>query len=412
MGREVYIIGAGMTKFGKLLDRNMKSLVEEAVTSALKHAGTDQKVLEAAYVGNAVQGLYNGQECIRGQVALRPMGIGAIPVVNVENACASGSTALYGAYLAVLSGAQDVVLALGMEKMYSEDKARTLEMFQAAMDMDVVEAFKSMIAMQKSSEENSGGEKKKEKVEKKSIFMDAYAMGARMHMSTYGTTQRQLASIAAKNHFHSSLNPYAQYQTPYTIEEVLASPEVSYPLTRLMCSPIGDGAAAVIVASKEAVKRLGITKPIKIAASLMGSGMDKGFEDEDISRRVSKKAYEIAGIGPKDIDLLEVHDATAFGELHVLEELGICKTGEGGPFAEAGHTKLGGKIPVNVSGGLECKGHPIGASGIAQIVEIVWQLRGEAGKRQVQGAKVGMAENGGGALGTEEAALCIHILKA
>jgi acetyl-CoA acetyltransferase len=230
-------------------------------------------------------------------------------------------------------------------------------------------------------------------------------------MDRYGTTQRQLAVISAKNHQHAVHNPRAQYREAMTVEEVLAAPEVAYPLTRPMCSPVGDGAAALIICSKEFAKKRGAAKPVKILATVQGGGMDRGFDDPDLTDRLAVKAYETAGVGPGDIQLAEVHDATAFGELRACEGLGFCPPGEGGIFAEQGHTRIGGRLPVNPSGGLECKGHPVGATGAAQIAELVWQLRGEAGRRQVENARLALAENGGGNIGIEEAAMVITILQ-
>lgn len=411
--RDVYVIGAGMTRFGKYLDRNMKSLAEEAVTNTLEHAGIDKDDLEAAWVGNAAQGIVTGQEGIRGQVALRPLGIDAIPIMNVENACASASSAFYGAWMGVAAGMYDVALALGMEKLFMEDKKKSFAVFWASTDVELMQAFKEMMKEQEKKKAEMGAKEsgKGGAGQSRSAFMDIYSMAARMHMEKYGTTQRQLATISAKNHFHSSMNPYAQYQKDMTVEEVLAAPEVSYPLTRPMCSPVGDGAAAIIVASGDYVKKIGAEKPVKVRACALGSGRDRSIDEEDLARRLSRKAYETAGVGPEDIDLAEVHDATAFGELIQTECMGFCPEGEGGPFAESGATKLGGKLPINTSGGLESRGHPIGATGTAQLCELVWQLRGECGKRQVEGARLALAENGGGNIGLEEAAMVITILE-
>jgi acetyl-CoA acetyltransferase len=411
--RDVYVIGAGMTRFGKYLDRNMKSLAEEAATKALEHAKVEKEQLQAAWVGNSVQGIVTGQESIRGQVVLRAMGIGAIPVMNVENACASASSAFYGAWMGIACGIYDVALALGMEKLVMEDKKKSFQVFWAATDVELMEAFKAMM--------NAEEQKKKEMGAKsagagsagksRSAFMDIYSLGARNHMKKYGTTQRQLAVIAAKNHFHSSLNPFAQYQVDMTVEEVLAAPEISYPLTRPMCSPIGDGAAAAVLCSKEFAKKIGAENLVKVRACVLASGRDRDFDEEDIGGRLSKKAYEMAGVGPENINVAEVHDATAFGELLQTECLGFCMHGEGGPFAESGATKLGGKLPINTSGGLESRGHPIGATGLGQIAELTWQLKGECGKRQVEGARLALAENGGGNIGIEEAAMVITVLE-
>lgn len=411
--RKVKIIGGAVTHFGKHLDRNMKSLAADAVNGALKSAGITKDQLQGAWVGNASWGLIEGQESIRGQVVLRPMGIGRIPVINVENACASSATALQGAWAMVALGEIEVALVLGMEKMYSKDRGRVLKAFTGAMDVELLpqlmEGFKKQeekIKKETEAKEGNG----KAKSGDRTIFMDFYAWAARRHMEKYGTTQAQLAAIASKNHFHSSMNPLAQYQHKFTVDEVLQAPEVVWPLTRLMCSPLGDGAAAAIVCSDDFAKNHG--GGVEIAACMLASGEDPVEGEEGALTKLAKKAYERAGIGPEDIDLAEVHDATAFGELTVTEALGFCAPGEGGPFAEAGNTTLGGKIPVNVSGGLECQGHPVGATGIRQVVELYWHLSSQAGERQVEGAKVGLAQNAGGTVGGSEAALSVTLLSA
>lgn len=413
--RNVKIIGGAVTKFGKHLDRNMKSLVAEAVNGALEDAGITKDELQGAWVGNAAQGLHDGQECIRGQVVLRPLGIGGIPVVNVENACAASATALNGAWAMVALGEIDVALVVGMEKMYTTDRSASLKGFMAGMDVEVVSQMMEMFKQQEEKikkEREAKGEKEKKKTGRRSVFMDAYAWGARHHMEKFGTTQRQLAVISSKNHFHSSMNPLAQYQKKYSVEEVLESPEVAYPLTRLMCAPVGDGAAAAIICSDDFARKIASPYSAEVAACCLASGEDREEGRESTLSRLAKKAYEKAGIGPEDIAVAEVHDATAFGELSSLEQLGICPIGEGGPFAEAGHTILGGKVPVNVSGGLESQGHPVGATGCRQAVELFWHLTGRAGERQVEGAKVGLAQNAGGSVGGSEAALSVTILKA
>ena len=412
--RKVKVIGGAVTKFGRHMDRNMKSLVAEVVGGALEDAGLTKEQLEGAWVGNAAQGLNDGQECIRGQVVLRAMGIGGISVVNVENACASSATALNGAWAMVALGEIDVALVIGMEKMYYEDRSKVLKGFMGGMDVEVVKQF--MEASKAQEEEilkarKQKGEGEKQKSGQRTVFMDLYAMGARRHMEKYGTTQRQLAAISSKNHFHSSMNPLAQYQTKFSVEEVLAAPEVAYPLTRPMCSPIGDGAAAAIICSEEYARKINSPHAVEVAACCLASGEDREEDQEPTLTKLAKKAYEKAGIGPEDVDVAEVHDATAFGEVSSIEHRGICPVGEAGPFSEAGHTTLGGRIPVNVSGGLESQGHPVGATGCRQVVELSWHLTGRAGKRQVEGAKIGLAQNAGGSIGTSEAALSVTILK-
>jgi acetyl-CoA acyltransferase len=409
------MIGGGMTAFGKHSERNLKSLVEEAVNIALADAGVDKSEIQSAYVGNASQGVLQGQESIRGQVVLHAMGIGGMPIINVENACASSATALNGAMAMVALGEIDCALVVGMEKMYFDDRARVLPAFTGCMDVEVLE--ESMARMKASEEaarakmEAGRNEPKKEKSGQRTVFMDVYAQAARFHMEKYGTTQRQLAAVAAKNHWHSSMNPLAQYQQDYSIDEVLASPDVAYPLTRLMCSPIGDGVAAAVICSPEFARKHGATHQVEIASCLLGSARIGGDRSESNLTVLAHRAYEQAGIGPEDIDLAEVHDATAMGEISSTESLMFCAPGEGGPFAEQGHSRLGGKLPVNVSGGLECQGHPIGATGIRQVVELFWHLTDRAGKRQVEGAKVGLAQNAGGSTPAGEGAISVTILK-
>lgn len=415
--RDVFVIGAGMTKFGKYLDRNMKSIADEAVKSALSHADLAKEDIQMAAVGNAYQGLVTGQESIRGQVVLRAMGIGNIPVINVENACCSSATAFQTAWMNVASGLHEVALVLGMEKMYMEDREKRLKLFSSSADVEVIEMFVQAMkadAERKRKEAEARGENPDDKKKDKkggSAFMDLYAAATRMHMDKYGLTQRQLAVVSSKNHTNSKNNPYAQYQTPYTVDEILAAPLVAFPLTQPMCSPVGDGAAALILCSGDVVKKRGITKPVKVLATVLGGGMDRGFDDPDLTERLVHKAYETAGVGPEDINVAEVHDASAYGEVIQTEGLGFCPKGEGGVFAEQGHSAMGGKLPINPSGGLESKGHPVGATGAAQIVELVWQLRGEADGRQVENARIALAENGGGNIGIEEAAMVITILK-
>jgi acetyl-CoA acetyltransferase len=349
------------------------------------------------------------------------MGIDGIPIMNVDNACASGSSSMHGAWMGISSGMYGCAMALGMEKVADRDKLKMFRTFFVGTDVEELPAYMAHLTelsgeLDKRMAEagmKPSGEGMEDAGQTRSGAMDIYSLISRYHMWRYGTTQRQFAVIASKNHFHGSLNPLAQYRYTCTVEEVLADKEVSWPLTRPMCAPIGDGAAAAILCSRAYLERLNGTRPVKIRASVLASGADRDFErfEDDISCRVSQKAYDLSGIGPADIDLAEVHDATAFGELHQAETLGFCPEGEGGPLAESGATRLGGRIPMNTSGGLESRGHPIGATGIAQVHEVVTQLRGEAGERQVEGARIGAALNGGGILGYEEAAMCMHILE-
>ncbi|MCB2185327.1 MAG: thiolase family protein [Deltaproteobacteria bacterium] len=416
---KVMIIGGGMTKFGRHPHRNLKSLAEEAVSQALADAGVDRGQLQAAWVGNASQGVLQGQESVRGQAVLFNLGLGGIPIVNVENACASSATALYGARAFIALGEYDLALILGMEKMYFPDRAQVLPAFEGCMDVELLPGIMRKFHEDEERirrEQEAAGVDAKAQSGQRSIFMDLYAQMCRAHMEKYGTTQRQFAAIASKNHNHSQYNPRAQYTVPMTVAEVLATPEVAWPLTRAMCSPIGDGAAAAVVCSEELARKIGAKHAVEVAVSLVGSGLDEEAE-ERLGRTslaaLAARAYERAGLGPEDVDLAEVHDATAYGELNATEQLGFCALGEGGPYAQAGHTSLGGKKPVNPSGGLECQGHPIGATGIRQIVELYWHLAGggRAGARQVAGARVGLAQNAGGDIAGSEGALSVTILK-
>ncbi len=408
---DVYIIGLGMIRFNKYPDQNVRSMAHEATALALKDAGIDKTALEAAFFSNTFWGFFDNQHSIRGQVVMRSMGVESIPVTNVENACAGASTALHMAYTGVRAGMYDVALALGSEKISNPNKAMSLGAYASCMDVSNFEAHLAMMEEVNKSLTVEIPEGQTPPGEGKSVFMDAYAMGARWHMTRFGSTQKQLATICSKNHWHASLNPLSQYQQTMTVEEVLADKPIAYPLTRSMCSPVGDGAAAAIVCSENYLKKLSRVMPIKIKASVLGTGTDRDLDGEDIGERLAKQAYDASGVSPEDISLAELHDATSYGELHQTEAMGFCPPGEGGPYAESGATTLGGKQPVNTSGGLECRGHPIGASGLAQIYEIGEQLRGRAGKRQVEGARLGLAENGGGNIGVEEAAMCIHILE-
>jgi len=407
----VYIIGLGMIRFNKYPDRDVREMAHAATRLVLSDAGLEKEALEAAFFSNTFWGMFDNQHSIRGQVVLRSMGIEAIPVTNVENACAGAATALHMAYTGIRAGMYDVALALGSEKITNPNKALSLSAYATAMDvgnfenqLKLMETINQQLDFKIPEDQTPPGDGR-------SIFMDAYAMGARWHMKTFGSTQEQLALICAKNHWHGSLNPMAQYQEDMTVAQVLADKPIAHPLTRSMCAPVGDGAAAAIVCSERYLQKLSGARPIKIRASVLGTGTDRDLDGEDIGERLVKQAYDLAGVGPQDICLAELHDATAYGELHQTEAMGFCPMGQGGPYAESGATKLGGKQPVNTSGGLECRGHPIGASGLAQIYELGLQLRGEATGRQVEGARLGLAENGGGNIGVEEAAMCLHILE-
>ena len=408
---KIYVAGIGMTQMGKMLDRSVKHLTAEAVGEALQDAGADKNDLQVAYFSNATQGHMEGQEMIRGEIALRDMGIEEIPVVNVENACASGATAFNLAVQFLKAGEGDTSLAVGAEKMYSSDRERMFSAFDGAWDITTVEEnTDKLLALGQGYAVPPGTTSDKPY----SMFMDVYAAWSRHHMKIFGTTQRQIAAVSAKNHNHSQYNDKAQYRMPYSVDEVLAAPPITFPLTLPMCAPISDGGAAMVLCTDEGLKRLGVdlSRAIEVKASILqtGSTRSENETDQHITAKAARRAYERAGVGPEDMDVAEVHDATAMGEIMQVENLGFCDFGDGGAAAERGDTQLGGRVPVNPSGGLECKGHPIGATGLCQIYELTMQLRGEAGARQVERARLAIAENGGGLYGIEESVAAITIL--
>ena len=347
---------------------------------------------------------------VPGQVVLRGLGIGRIPVVNVENACATSATAFQQAFQMIGLGAYDIVLVAGFEKLYSEDKARTFSVFQGAVDLEAIDEVYERLS--RSLRESKSDANLAEAGKSRSLFMDLYASMARDYMARSGVTQRDFAAVAAKNSFHGSLNPKAQFQEVLTIEQVLAAPLIVDPMTRPMCAPIGDGAAALVLMSESAVKRLGIQQRVRVLSSVLASGWD--YTDDDPARlapSVAAQAYELAGVGPADLDLVELHDAGAPAELIYYEHLGLAASGDAAALLDSGATRLGGRVPVNPSGGLLRKGHPIGASGCAQLVELTDQLRGRCGARQVIGARTALAENGGGWIGDDAAAIVISVLQ-
>jgi acetyl-CoA acetyltransferase len=329
----------------------------------------------------------------------------------VENACASGSSAFNLALQSLRAGTADVALALGAEKMNIPDKAKAFAIFEGGWDVSRAEEnYQTLVKMGEGVEVPPGTTSDKPF----SKFMEIYAAMCRLHMKTYGTTQRQIAAVSAKNHTHSVHNPFSQFRKPFTIEEILAAPPITYPITLPMCAPLSDGAAAAILCTEEGLKRIGADRKrcIRVAASVLRSFSHRGMDQPELSvgHLAAQQAYEQAGLGPEDMHVAEVHDASAMGEILQAENLGFVPFGGAGPAAERGEFTVGGRIPINPSGGLESKGHPLGATGIGQLYELVTQLRGEAGARQVEGARNAIQENGGGMQGIEEAAVAIHIL--
>jgi acetyl-CoA acetyltransferase len=406
MKQNAIVAGVGMTTFGKHLQRNLKSLAGEAVIQALRDAGLGASDIQAAYMGNAASAVITGQVCVGGEIVLREVGIGGIPVINVENACATGSTALHQAATMITHGVYDAVLVCGYEKLHHADKARAFSVFTGAADIEKMDELALSID-QKMREVGliaAGGAGAD-----RSVFMDIYATMTVDHMQKYGTTREQIAAVSAKNSFHACMNSRAQFKDVVSVEQVLAAREIAYPLTLPMCSPIGDGAAAVVLVSERKAREMGIQKPVRINACTMRTGVDN-FSEAQVFETTIAEAYNSASLGPEDLSVVELHDASAPSEIIHSEYLGLCPKGEGGLLVESGATRLGGRIPVSTSGGLLRKGHPIGATGVAQIVELTEQLQGRSGPRQVQGARVGIAENGGGYVRDSVGTLVVTIL--
>jgi acetyl-CoA acetyltransferase len=405
----IHIVGVGMTHFARHPALSVKQLAAEAVGLALADAGAAPSDIGAAFFANTVQGALEGQLMVRGQIALRPLGFEGIPVFNVENACASASSAFLLARAHLLAGLADVAIAVGVDKMVVPDRARMMGIFDGAWDVHDTQAGAArLLAL------GAGAAVPPDAVEMagRSFFMDVYAAFSRAHMAAFGTTREQIAHSAAKNHGHSVLNPLAQYRNAMSVEEVLAAPEVIWPLTIPMCAPVSDGAAAAILVSDAALARFQRARAIRVLACESTTGISRPTDafDRHLAALAAGRAYAAAGLGPNDMDVAEVHDATSFAEIQQVENLGFCGFGEGGPFVESGATTIGGRIPVNPSGGLVSKGHPIGATGLGQIWELVTQLRGEAGPRQIEDARHAIAENGGGLYGIEEATATVTIL--
>ena len=410
---DVFIIGAAATPLGKHLDRTVKQLSAQAVAGALADAGVQRCEIEAAWFCNTRQGVLEGQHGIRGQCSLRGDGFERLAIFNTDNACASSSSGLYQAYASVRAALADIALVVGVEKMnYPERRKEMFEAFKGSWDRELAdEHLASLLALGEGVEVPAVAEAAPER----SVFMDIYAAQARFHMRRFGTTPRQIACVAAKNHWHSQWNPLAQYRTPMTVDEVLADRMISWPMTRSMCAPMSDGACALVVASEKAVARLGASKrAVRIRGIAIASGVERAPDDDEhhITRLAAMLAYERAGVGPSDISLAEMHDASAIAEIIHSEHVGFCDSGIGGEFVESGATRLGGRLPINVSGGLLSKGHPIGATGALMVHDLVRQLRGEAGAAQVHGARLGLAENGGGFYGAEEAVCAVTVLEA
>jgi len=382
--RDVAVIGVGMNKWGELWEKSLRDIFVEAALLAIEDAGIDH--IDSMYVGCMTSGLFVGQEHL-GSLMADYLNVTPIPATRIESACASGGVALRQGFIEVASGINDIVLVSGVEKMTDVGGGEATYALSTAADQEY-EDYQGV------------------------TFPGLYAMMANRHMHDHGTTREQLAQVAVKNHQHGSMNPLAQYPFKVTVEAVLNSVLVADPLRILDCSPITDGAAAAILCPGDLAKKL-TTKPV---VQIIGSGQAtdtialharKDLTWLGATAKASEMAYKMAGVGPDDVDLVEVHDCFTIAEICVIEALGLVERGQGGKATESGLTALGGKIPVNTSGGLKSKGHPVGATGVAQVVEMVEQLRGEAGERQVKGAKLGLTQNMGGTGGST----AVHIFK-
>jgi len=382
--RDVAIIGVGMNKWGELWEKSLRDIFVESALLAIEDAGVDH--IDSMYVGCMTSGLFVGQEHLASLLA-DYLGAGPIASARVESACASGGLAVRTGFIDVASGMSDIVLVGGVEKMTDVGGDGATYALSTAADQEY-EVYHGI------------------------TFPGLYALMARSHMHKFGTTREQLAQVAVKNHENGSKNPLAQFPQKITVEEVLNSIMVADPLTILDCSPITDGAACLILCPAEMAKKISKKPPVKIIAS--GNATDtialhsrNDFTTLNATIKAAERAYKMANLTPENIDFAEVHDCFTIAEIVIIEDLGFVKKGEGGKATQSGMTALGGKKPINVSGGLKSKGHPVGATGVAQVVEVVHQLRGEAGARQVKNAKIGLTQNMGGSGGSA----VVHIMQ-
>lgn len=371
--REVALSGIGTTAFGKHFDLSLGELASEAVAFALSDAALEPAAIESVVFSNAAAGVLSGQEMIRGQVALKGTGLAGVPIINTENACASGSAAAHLAWLSVASGQVDVAIAVGAEKLFHPDKQRSFDAIESGTDL----------SLSRVGQEVSGG----------SVMMGAYAAEAREYSAAHGDVAEALAAVAVKNRGYAADNPHAQFRTPISMADVAASRLVADPLRLLTCSPLTDGAAAVVFTAARPQDR------VRVGVSTLAS-CAKG---SSVVERVSGEAYRRSGLRPDEIDVFQLHDACAFAEIQQYEQVGIAEPGKGAQAILDGRTGPGGDCPVNTDGGLLSRGHALGATGLAQLAELGRQLRGEAGPRQVPGAKHALSVNSGGWMGTDYA---------
>jgi acetyl-CoA acyltransferase len=385
------IVGVGLTPFGRFTEQSLSELAGQAIAAALADAGISGAEVQAAFVANSMASVTTGQVAVVGQAVLRPLGYAGIPVYNIDNACAASSSALDLAVQCVESGRASVVLVVGVEKLFAAARGDSYRALNGAVDT----AFLAASGVDAAAE---------------SVFVAAiYPERLGRYRARYGLSPSTLAEIAVKNRAHAALNPCAQYTAPITVDDVLGARMVAEPLTALMCAPISDGASAVVVMSRDRALASGL-RPVWIRGIATGMGAPPG--PSSIVAQIARRAFAEAGITPSDVDVAEVHDSIAFNELLAYEELGLCPAGSGAQFVTSGASSLAGRVPVNTSGGLESRGHPVAATGLAQIVELATQLRGEAGSRQVAEARIAVAENAGGFVVDDTAAAVVTVLGA
>jgi acetyl-CoA acyltransferase len=386
--REVAVIGVGMTRFGKYMDKSLKDLGREVCWEALKDAGVHPSAIQAGYMGNATGGALTSQTMVLGQVAFREVGITGVPVLNMENACASGSSAIFQAWRDIQAGYYDTAIVAGVEKLFTSDSQKTMAALAGGGDADLEAAVGVN-------------------------FPAHWAMRATKRMEVFGTTREHFAKITIKNHKNGCHNPRSQYQVEYTMEQVLGARMIAYPLSSYECSPIGDGAAAVILCEASLARKY-TSKPVIIAGCGMSTGTYVETRDitfNDIEQRAAQAAYKSAGIGPKDVTFAEVHDCFTIAEPMRVEGIGLCEHGEYDFLIDRGEVEINGRLPVNPSGGLLAKGHPVAATGVAQICELYWQMLGMAGQRQIANTKVGLAHCSGGGIAGDGAVSVVSLLK-
>ncbi len=379
------VAGGEVGRFGRWPDTSTVALALPPLHAALADARVGARDVEAVFVGNAFGGLIQGQETMLGQLITAAAGITGVPVHNVKNACSSGADAVHLAWSAVAYGQYDCVLVVGVEKMTHADRARTMTALASASDREPADA-------------------------QRSVFMDLNAQRARRYMATYGATAAHFAMCAAKNRAHAALNANAAVRERLSVEQILADRIVVDPLTRAMCGGIADGAAALVLVSATFARSRGLTGPAMLASSVVSG--DPSGHAPSATARSGRAAFEQAGVDPVAVSLAEVHDPTAPQELLDIEDLGLAQPGGAIRLVEEAATSLGGRLPVNVSGGLVSRGHPVGATGVAQIVEIARQLQGRAGASQVDGARIGLAQMAGGLVGSDSAVSAVHLLSA